>query len=61
MDIKGLAISEPFIKLELKAIIARQIFHNEGFFKIINDKNNILKKAVEALKGNTYKNLRLTE
>ncbi len=60
-DMKGLAISEPFIKLELKAIIARQIFHNEGFFKIINDKNNILKKAVEALKGITYKNLRLTE
>jgi carboxyl-terminal processing protease len=56
---RGLKISENFIKLEIRALIARQMFHNDGFFQIINQDNDILKKAIEALKGNTYEKMSL--
>ena len=53
--------SGKFIRMELKALIARQIFHNEGFFKVINEQNEVLKKAVEALKGNSYTAMKISE
>ena len=60
-DPRGMRISGKFMAMEIKALVARQIFHNEGFFQIINQDNDILKKAVEALKGNTYSNMKITE
>ncbi len=60
-DEKGMNTSGKFIRMELKALIAKQIFHNEGFFKVINEQNEVLKKAVEALKGNSYTAMKISE
>lgn len=39
--------SKGFIKNMLKASIARQIWRNEGFFQILNEDDNEIKKALE--------------
>lgn len=39
--------SETLIKLQLKALIARNIWNNEGFYPVILSNDNVLKKAIE--------------
>lgn len=41
--------TNPFLSLQLKALVAQDIFGNEAFYKIINADNDILKKAVDIL------------
>ncbi len=47
---KQIKISEKIIKIQLKALIARNIWSNEGFFPVIQTNDNILKKAIELLR-----------
>src|SRR6185437_4206599 len=35
-DNKSLAISGNYIKTELKALVARQLFQNDGFYEVVN-------------------------
>ena len=46
---KEIAESASIIKNQLKALIARNIWNNEGFYQIIQSQDNILKKAVEMM------------
>lgn len=54
-------ISERAIRLRTKALIARNLFHNESFYMVINDLNPSLKKAVEVLQDGTFDNMKLAQ
>lgn len=47
---KEIALSERIIKNQLKALIARNIWNNDGFYQIIQSDDNVLKKAVQLMK-----------
>lgn len=47
---KQLRISESIIKLQLKALIARNLWSNSGFYQVLHKDDNVLKKALEELK-----------
>ena len=47
---KGESYSSPLIRTQLKALIARQIWKNDGFFPIIHELDMTLKKAEELMK-----------
>ncbi len=47
---KQIKISEQIIKLQIKALIARNLWSNAGFFQVLQGNDNVLKKALEILK-----------
>ncbi len=55
--------SEHAIKIQLKALIARNLYDNEAFYHVINDLNPALKTAIEVLANGTFdkKNLAYSE
>jgi carboxyl-terminal processing protease len=42
--------SENVLKTQLKALIARNIWNNEGFYPVLQSQDNVLRKALELLK-----------
>jgi len=52
-------ISERAIKIRTKALIARDLYNGAAFYKVINDLNPALKKAVESLKDGTFDKMNL--
>lgn len=48
--------SENLLKLQMKAVIAQNLFDIPQFYEIINDTNEVLQKAIEILKTDEYKN-----
>ncbi len=56
-DVKGIEISSEIICTQLKALIARQIWKNDGFYAVIHTLDQTLKKALELVdkKQVTYK------
>lgn len=46
---KQIKISESIIKLQLKALIARNIWSSNGFYQVLQKDDNVLKKALEIL------------
>jgi carboxyl-terminal processing protease len=51
-DEKGVSYSSSLIKIQLKALIARQIWKNKGFYPIIQEIDLTLKKAEALMKTN---------
>ncbi|CAN5528064.1 S41 family peptidase [soil metagenome] len=47
---KEITLSSNILKNQLKALIARNIFNGQGFYQVIQNQDNILKKAVELMK-----------
>jgi carboxyl-terminal processing protease len=47
---KEIKASESIIKTQLKALIARNIWGNAGFYPVIQEEDNVLKKAIELMK-----------
>ena len=47
--------SKPFLLLQIKAIIARDMWETSEFYQIMNDRNESYKKAVEILKAEATK------
>jgi len=47
-------ISKEIMELRLKATIANDLFGIEAFYKIYNEKNEILQKAIQLLESNEY-------
>ncbi len=43
-------LSKEIIKIQLKALIARNIWSNEGYYPVIQSRDNVLKKAIELMK-----------
>jgi carboxyl-terminal processing protease len=56
-DEKAIRRSAEKIKLNLKALIARQFWKSNGYYPIINSEDATIKKAVEILSGGRGKNL----
>ncbi len=46
-DEEGLKLSGNIIRTQLKALISRQIFGNEGFYSVIHSMDNMLKTALD--------------
>ena len=42
--------SEAILKNQLKALIARNIWNNDGFYPVFQSQDNVLKKAIELMK-----------
>jgi carboxyl-terminal processing protease len=59
MDEAQLKTSDKLIRLVLKAQIARNLWDTNAYFVIINDINNALNKAVNAIQDNTYEKLKI--
>lgn len=49
-DEHGIKVSSDYLKLQIKAIIARNIWNDEGYYPVILSDDAILKKALEQLK-----------
>ncbi|MGQ0828374.1 MAG: S41 family peptidase [Bacteroidota bacterium] len=47
---KQINVSREIIKLQLKALIARNVWGTEGFYPVIHSQDNVLKKALEIMK-----------
>lgn len=47
-------ISEPLIKIQLKAMIARDLWDMSEYYKVMNDINPTIQKAVEILQSGDY-------
>ena len=58
-DNAGLKTSETMIKLQLKALIARNLWDTEAYFIVINDLNQALSKAIEAFRDNSFEKLKI--
>lgn len=52
-------ISKNIMELRLKATIANDLFGIEAFYKIYNQKNEILQKAIQLLESNEYEKQKL--
>jgi carboxyl-terminal processing protease len=44
--------SKDWILIRIKALIARQMWNDEGFFRVVNDEDPMMQKALEVLKTN---------
>ena len=58
-DTVGIAISDKLIRLNIKALIARELYNAEGLFEVLNDMNYPLQKAIEAIQNNTFERMKI--
>jgi carboxyl-terminal processing protease len=58
-DEKAIEISREVIEIQLKALIARDIWGNDEFYEVINELNPAYTKALEAYKSDGFKKLRI--
>ena len=49
-------ISQPLIRLQLKAILARDLYDTDAYFRVMNPENGAYAKAVEILGNETEYN-----
>ncbi len=59
MDTAGYNTSLPLIKIQLKALLARNLWDTDAYFEVINDLNGALQKAIEAISNNTFEKMKL--
>lgn len=59
-DEEGMAISGKTIKLRLKARMASSLWGTEEFFRIINQEDEAVRAAIEAIEDKTFKRLKLS-
>lgn len=60
-DTLGLKTSERILKIDLKALIARNLWDTDAFFEVSNDLNDALQKAIEAMNNDTFSKLKMSE
>lgn len=58
-DSAGFATSERLIRLQLKALLARNLWDTDAYFEVINDLNGALNKAIEAVQNKTFERMKL--
>ncbi|MBL0031915.1 MAG: S41 family peptidase [Bacteroidetes bacterium] len=58
-DDAGLKTSEAALRIQLKALLARNLWDTNAYFEVINDLNNALKKAIDAINGNTFEKMKI--
>jgi carboxyl-terminal processing protease len=58
-DEEGLKASGAFIRRQLKALIANQVWGTSEYYQVINDSNPIVKEALNQMKSDNFKKLKL--
>lgn len=58
-DEKGIATSGSLINIQLKALMARDLWNSSAYFELINDINNIYQKALQSLQDNTFDKMKI--
>jgi hypothetical protein len=58
-DDESLAKSSNFIRRQLRAILANQIWGVSEYYQSINDENPILLEALKQMNGDSFKKLKL--
>lgn len=61
MNDEQFSISKSLIELRLKAMIANDLFGSDALYRIYNDKNEILQRAVEILSSGEYEKQNLAK
>jgi carboxyl-terminal processing protease len=51
VDMEQFKISKPLIQLQIKALLASNLWNMSEYYQIINEENNALKKAVQIIKS----------
>ena len=52
-DMRQLEVSKSLIKMQIKSLIARDVWNTSEQYEILNAENTALKKAIELLGNNT--------
>ncbi len=60
-DPAGLKTSDKLIRLELRALIARNLWDTDAFFEVLNEDNPFVSKAIEAIQSNTFEKMKIAE
>jgi carboxyl-terminal processing protease len=55
----GLKVSEPLIRMNIKALIARELWNVEGLVEVYNEMNVPLQKAIQAIQDNTFEKMKI--
>ena len=58
-DTAGIATSDKLIRINIKALIARELYNAEGLYEVLNDMNIPLQKAIEAIQSNTFEKMKI--
>jgi len=61
LDSAGLATSYKLIQVQLKALIARDLWTTDAYWQVINDINPFYKKALESMKNDTFDKMKIAE
>jgi carboxyl-terminal processing protease len=59
-DSAGLARSEKLIRMQLKALIARDLWNYDAYWQVINEMNNFYVKALECIKDDTFSRMKIS-
>lgn len=55
----GMKASGELIRLQLKALIARNLWDTAAYFQVINEINNAMNKAIQAISDNTFEKFKI--
>jgi carboxyl-terminal processing protease len=58
-DSAGLKLSYDLIRINIKAIIAQNLWNVEGAVEVYNERNAALKRAIDAMNDNTYEKMKI--
>ena len=59
-DEKALTVSGSIIRLQMKALLARDLWKNDSYYEIMNDVNDAYTKALEVLKNNSFSKYKIS-
>ncbi len=58
-DSLGLKTSESIIRLQLKALVARNLWNTSAYMQVINEINHALQKAIETIQDKTFEKMKI--
>lgn len=58
-DSSGLAVSRQVIEMQVKALIARNLWDLQAYFIVINKLNQPLQRAISAIRDNSFEKMKL--
>ena len=58
-DSLGLKTSESIIRLQLKALVARNLWNTSAYMQVINEINHALQKAIETIQDKTIEKMKI--
>jgi carboxyl-terminal processing protease len=59
-DSAGLARSEKLIRIQLKSLIARDMWNYDAYWQVINEVNDFYQKALECMKDDTFSRMKIS-